>query len=231
MTTKNMITAIAIDDEPKAIKVIQHHADKLNNLNLLASFTNAQEALVYLKENLVDLVFLDFNMPHLSGLELLDNLRFKPLIIFTTAYSEFAVESYQYDAVDYLLKPFEFDRFQQAIFKVEQRLESQKQSLSYCFIKDGFKNIKVVFEDILFIKGSGNYLDVVTKVKTHTTRMTFLEMVEKLPASKFVRVHQSYVVNVEHIDKIENNQVFIASEKIPISSRYKDILFKRLNLA
>ena len=226
-----MITAIAIDDEPKAIKVIQHHAEKLKNLNLLASFTNAQEALKYLKENPVDLVFLDINMPHLSGLELLDNLHSKPSVVFTTAYSEFAVESYNYEAVDYLLKPFEFDRFQQAIFKVEQRLESQKQSLSYCFIKDGFKNIKIAFEDILFIKGSGNYLDIVTKTKTHTTRMTFMEMVEKLPTSKFIRIHQSYLVNIEHIDKIENNQVCIASEQIPISNRYKEMLFKRLDLA
>ena len=226
-----MITAIAIDDEPKAIQVIKHHVDKLKNMNLLASFTDAQEALKYLKENPVDLVFLDINMPYLSGLELLDSLHSKPLVVFTTAYSEFAVESYQYDAVDYLLKPFEFDRFQQAMQKVEQRLESQKQSLSYCFIKDGFKNIKIAFEDILFIKGSGNYLDIVTKTKTHTTRMTFLEMVEKLPSSKFIRIHQSYLVNVEHIDKIENNQVYMASEKIPISSRYKDILSKRLDLA
>src|SRR5690606_26150469 len=189
-----MITAIAIDDEPKAIKVIQHHAEKLKNLNLLASFNNAQEALAYLKEYLVDLIFLDINMPHLSGLELLDRLHLKPQIIFTTAYSEFAVESYNYSAADYLLKPFEFDRFQLAVSRVEQRLESQKQMNAFFFIKDGFKNIKVEFKHILFVKGSGNYLDIVTKEKTHTTRMTFLEMVEKLPASKFVRVHQSYLV-------------------------------------
>jgi len=226
-----MITAIAIDDEPKAIQVIKHHVDKLKNMNLLASFTNAQEALKYLKENPVDLVFLDINMPHLSGLELLDRLHLKPQIIFTTAYSEFAVESYDYNAADYLLKPFEFDRFQLAVSRVEQRLESQKSKEAFFFIKDGFKNIKVAFEDVLFIKGSGNYLDIVTKTKTHTTRMTFLEMVEKLPTSKFIRIHQSYLVNLEQIDKIENNQVYMASEKIPISSRYKDVLFKRLDLA
>jgi len=226
-----MITAIAIEDEPKAIQVIKHHVDKLKNMNLLASFTDAQEALKYLKENPVDLVFLDINMPYLSGLELLDSLHSKPQIIFTTAYSEFAVESYDYNAADYLLKPFEFDRFQLAVSRVEQRLESQKSKEAFFFIKDGFKNIKVAFEDVLFIKGSGNYLDIVTKTKTHTTRMTFLEMVEKLPTSKFIRIHQSYLVNVEHIDKIENNQVYMASEKIPISSRYKDVLFKRLDLA
>lgn len=225
-----MITAIAIDDEPKAIKVIQHHAEKLKNLNLLASFNNAQEALAYLKEHLVDLIFLDINMPHLSGLELLDRLHLKPQIIFTTAYSEFAVESYNYSAADYLLKPFEFDRFQLAVSRVEQRLESQKQMNAFFFIKDGFKNIKVEFKHILFVKGSGNYLDIVTKTKTHTTRMTFMEMVEKLPTSKFIRIHQSYLVNIEHIDKIENNQVCIASEQIPISNRYKEMLFKRLDL-
>jgi len=226
-----MIRAIAIDDEPKAIQIIQHHASKLDNLELISCFYNSKEALVFLKQNQVDLIFLDVNMPHLSGLELLEALQIKPCVVFTTAYAEFALESYNYNAVDYLLKPFEFDRFQIAINKVEQRLASQKQSNTFFFIKDGFKNIKIEYDVILFIKGSGNYLDITTHDKVFSPRMTFTEIIEKLPPSQFVRVHQSYMVNITNINKIENNQVYIESYKIPISTNYKEFFFKRLKLS
>jgi len=220
-----MITAIAIDDEPKAIEVIQHHISKISGVMLMEHFYNAKEALT----NPVDLIFLDINMPHLSGLELLDELQRKPQVIFTTAYADYAVDSYNYNAVDYLLKPFDFERFQIAIDKVKKRLEEFKQQ-PFFFIKDGFKNIKIEFEDILFIKGSGNYLDIFTNNKNYSPRMTFSELVEELPSAQFIRVHQSYIVNIAHILKIENNHVYVTTHKLPISSRYKEILFKRLNL-
>lgn len=226
-----MIRAIAIDDEPKAIQIIQHHASKLDNLELVSCFHNSSEALAFLKQNPVDLIFLDINMPHVSGLELLESLQLKPCVVFTTAYAEFAIESYNYNAVDYLLKPFEFDRFQIAVNKVEQRMASQKQLNTFFFIKDGFKNIKIEFDAILFIKGSGNYLDITTHNKVFSARMTFMGIIEKLPSSQFVRVHQSYLVNVSNIDKIENNQVYIDSYKIPISTNYKESFFKRLKLS
>ena len=225
-----MITAIAIDDEPKAIQVIQHHLSKIDTISLLSHFYNAKEAMVFLKQNPVDLIFLDINMPNMSGLELLNELQIKPQVIFSTAYAEFALDSYNYNAIDYLLKPFEFDRFQMAIHKVEERFANLKQQNQFFFIKDGFKNIKIKFDDILFVKGSGNYLDITTKEKTFSPRMTFMELVEKLPALQFVRVHQSYMVNISTIDKIENNHVCINSHQIPISSRYKELFFKRLNL-
>lgn len=224
-----MITAIAIDDEPKAIEVIQHHISKISGVMLMEHFYNAKEALTYLKQNPVDLIFLDINMPHLSGLEMLDELQRKPQVIFTTAYADYAVDSYNYNAVDYLLKPFDFERFQIAIDKVKKRLEEFKQQ-PFFFIKDGFKNIKIEFEDILFIKGSGNYLDIFTNNKNYSPRMTFSELVEELPSAQFIRVHQSYIVNIAHILKIENNHVYVTTHKLPISSRYKEILFKRLNL-
>lgn len=225
-----MITAIAIDDEPKAIKVIQHHISKMNNITLLSYFHNAKDTIVFLKQNPVDLIFLDINMTHMSGIEMLETLQLKPQIIFTTAYAEFAMESYNYNAVDYLLKPFEFDRFQIAIHKAEERFGSLKQQKTFFSIKDSFKSIKIEFDDILFVKGSGNYLDITTKEKTFSPRMTFVELVGKLPMSQFVRVHQSYLINIAHIDKIENNQVYIVTHQIPISSRYKELFFKRLNL-
>lgn len=225
-----MITSIAIDDEPKAIEVIEHHVSKINNLELISHFYNAKDAIIFLKQHPVDLIFLDINMPNMSGLEMLQKLQLKPLLIFTTAYSEFAVESYLHSAVDYLLKPFQFNRFQLAFQKAEERITSLKIQKEFFFIKDGFKNIKIAFETILFVKGSGNYLDITTFTKTYSPRMTFVDLINELPVSEFVRTHQSYLINILHIDKIENNQVYIKDFKIPISSSYKEFLFKRLNL-
>jgi two-component system, LytTR family, response regulator len=225
-----MITAIAIDDEPKAIEVIQHHISKINGLTLLEQFYNAKEALTYLKQNPVDLIFLDINMPHLSGLEMMDGLQRKPHVIFTTAYADYAVDSYNYNAVDYLLKPFDFERFQIAIDKVEKRLDEFRQQNQFIFIKDSFKNIKIEYEEILFVKGSGNYLDIFTNNKSYSPRMTFSELVEKLPTAQFIRIHQSYIVNILHILKIENNHVYVTTHKLPISNRFKDILIRRLDL-
>lgn len=225
-----MITAIAIDDEPKAIEVIQHHISKIEGIALLKYFYNAKEALLFLKQNPVDLILLDINMPHLSGLEMLNELQRKPQIIFTTAYADYAVESYNYDAVDYLLKPFEFERFQVAIDKVEKRLEEFKKHKHFFFIKDGVKNIKIEFEDVLYVTGSGNYLDIFTDNRSYSPRMTFLELIEKLPSAQFARIHQSHIVNITHIQKIENNHVYISTQKLPISNRYKEMFFKKLNL-
>lgn len=225
-----MITAIAIDDEPKAIKIIEHHISKMTGVTLLSYFHNAKDALTFLKQNPVDLIFLDINMPNMSGMQMLNELQVKPQIVFTTAYSEFAMDSYNFDAVDYLLKPFDFERFQLALNKVEKRLYVSKQQNSYFFIKDGYKNIKIEFRDIQFVMGSGNYLDIITKDKKYSPRMTFTELIEKIPSSQFIRIHQSYIVNIDNIGKIENNHVYVMSHKIPISSRYKEFLFKRLGL-
>lgn len=225
-----MITAIAIDDEPNAIDIIQHHAARLKQLELIAHFHSAQKALEYLKRNPVDLIFLDINMPEISGLELLQSLQVKPQVIFTTAYSEFAVESYAHNAVDYLLKPFEFDRFQLAVNKAEQRISSTTNTDDFFFIKDGFKNIKISFDAILFVKSAGNYLDIHTTSKVHSPRMTFTELSQKLPLSQFLRVHQSYLIGVNAVDKIENNHIYIGQAKIPISSSYKEDVFRRFGL-
>jgi two-component system, LytTR family, response regulator len=225
-----MITAIAIDDEPKAIKVIQHHISKTNGITLLSYFYNAKDALAFLKQNPVDLIFLDINMPNMSGMQMINELKLKPQLIFTTAYAEFAMDSYNFDAADYLLKPFDFERFQLALDKVEKRLFGSKHQNSFFFIKDGYKNIKIEFNDIQFVMGSGNYLDIITKDKKYVPRMTFTELIEKIPSSQFIRIHQSYIVNIGKIEKIENNHVYIMSHKIPISTRYKDLLLKRLGL-
>ena len=225
-----MITAIAIDDEPSAIDVIQHHTARIDQINLVHHFHHPSEAIDYLKKNPVDLIFLDINMPEISGLELLDSLQVKPEVIFTTAYTEFALESYNHNAVDYLLKPFEFDRFQLAVNKAIEKISNRQTSQVFFFIKDGFKNVKVNFESILFVKSAGNYLDIHTTSKVHSSRMTFTELIQKLPAVHLVRVHQSYLIHINVVDKIENNHIFIQDHKIPMSSSYKEGLQKRFDL-
>ncbi|WP_339707411.1 LytTR family DNA-binding domain-containing protein [uncultured Kriegella sp.] len=226
-----MIYAIAIDDEPKAISIIENHISKLENIVLTDYFYDPKKAIAFLRQNPVDLIFLDINMPYMSGFEMLQDLQVDPLVIFTTAYSEFALASYTMNAVDYLLKPFEFDRFQIAIKKVEERISIQKSQNTFFFVKDGFKNLRLQFDDILFIKGAGNYLDIITKKETYTPRMTFMNIVEKLPSQQFIRVHQSYIVNISAIDKIENNHIHMGPYKTPISNRYREILFKRLDIS
>jgi DNA-binding LytR/AlgR family response regulator len=225
-----MINCIAIDDEPKALQIINYHAQKIEVIHLIASFSNAKKSLQFLKQNRVDIVFLDINMPHLTGLDLLDELQVKPKIIFTTAYAEFALESYNYNAVDYLLKPFEFDRFSVAVNKAIKQIENEKHYNKFFFIKDGFKNFKINFDEILFIKGAGNYLDIQTINKVFSPRLTFAEIIHKLPSSNFIRVHQSFIINCNKIDKIENNQICIAIYKIPISNNYKESFFNFLNV-
>jgi DNA-binding LytR/AlgR family response regulator len=226
-----MINAIAIDDEPKAISVIAAHISKIEGIKLVHQLYDPKKALVFLRENPVDLIFLDINMPHLSGLEMLQKLQLKPMLIFTTAYTEFALESYEHHAVDYLLKPFEFERFKMAIDKAKAQFKTQNQEQTFFFIKDGFATLRIQFNDILFIKGSGNYLDIVTKTKTYSPRMTFSGILDKLPSNLFIRVHQSYLVNVERIDKIEDNHIYLGSNQIPISHKFKEQFLKRLNLA
>jgi len=156
-----MIVCIAVDDEPKALDVISIHASKAPEIDLIKTFTNPEDALAFLKDNFVDLIFLDINMPKISGLQFIAKLQSKPYIIFTTAYSEYAIDSYDFEAVDYLLKPIEFDRFYKSINKVKKLIQlnniHQDSLLSkYIFVKDGYKQIKICIEDILLIQSEGN---------------------------------------------------------------------------
>lgn len=222
-----MINCIAVDDEPKALDIIKIHASKCPDINLVDTFTHPEKALAFLKDNYVDLVFMDINMPHISGLQLIEQLQFKPNIVFTTAYSEYALESYEFEAVDYLLKPIEFDRFNKSIQKVKKLIQLNtlhQDSLmkKFIFIKDSNKQVKLIVGDILFIRSEGNYLVIETPNNKIVSRMTFRKLLEKLPENFFIRVHNSHLINVMHITKIEDNHVFICDAKIPIGVRYKD---------
>ena len=224
-----MIRCIAVDDEPKALDVISIHASKAPEIELVKTFTNPENALSFLKDNYVDLIFLDINMPGVSGLQFIDRLQTKPYIVFTTAYSEYAIDSYDFEAVDYLLKPIEFDRFYKSITKVKKLVQLnslQQDSLlsKYIFVKDGYKQIKICIEDILYVQSEGNYLNVVTSKEKVLARMTFQSLMEKLPHNLFFRVHNSFVINFSHIQKIEDNHLFIQGVKIPIGIKYKETI-------
>jgi len=227
-----MIRSIAVDDEPFALDVISIHAAKVPELELVGRFTDPFKALEFLKNNLVDLVFLDINMPGLSGMELISRLKCPPRIIFTTAYSEYALDSYDYEAVDYLLKPIEFDRFYKSI----QRYQKQVAAVAapppipakHIFIKDGYKQIKLLIEDISHIQCDGNYLSIFAGARRTLTRMTIGQMVALLPAAVFLRVHNSYLVNIGHIEKIENNHVYCNGAVIPIGAKYKEEFLRNI---
>jgi DNA-binding LytR/AlgR family response regulator len=230
-----MIVCIAVDDEPKALDVISIHASKAPDIDLVKTFTDPKNALAFLKDNFVDLIFLDINMPGVSGLQLVDRLQSKPYIIFTTAYSEYAIDSYDFEAVDFLLKPIEFDRFYKSINKVKKLIQLnriQQDSLlsKYIFVKDGYKQIKICIEDILYIQSEGNYLNIVTTNEKVLARMTFQYLLEKLPHNLFFRAHNSFLINLSHIQRIEDNHIFIQDMKIPIGITYKEKLMNFINI-
>lgn len=227
-----MIRSIAVDDEPFALDVIAIHAAKVPELDLMERFTDPLKALDYLKNNPVDLIFLDINMPGLSGMELVRRLKCPPRIIFTTAYSEYALDSYDYEAVDYLLKPIEFDRFNRSVQRYLKQAAAPAGNSSmpakHIFIKDGYKQVKLLIEEISHIKSDGNYLSIYSGAQRTVTRMTISQMITLLPSALFLRVHNSYLVNIGHIEKIENNHVYCNGEGISIGAKYKEDFLKRI---
>src|SRR5687767_2865337 len=203
--------AIAIDDEPIALEIIKSHASKVPFLDLKAEFTDAFKALEYLQKESIDLIFLDIKMPDLSGIDLYNSLSKKPLVIFTTAYTEHAVESFNLDAVDYLLKPFSLARFIKGCNKAYElfNFRNAGENTDHIYIKTGYEQVKVQFDDILYLEATGNYVTFVLKDKNILSRSTFNEAIGLLPAERFLRVHRSYVIALNKIDKIDRQQITI----------------------
>ena len=218
--------AIAIDDEPIALEIVKSHAAKVPFLDLRAVFTDAFKALDYLQKESVDLIFLDIKMPDISGIDFFNSLRKKPLVIFTTAYSEHAVTSFELDAVDYLLKPFSLSRFIKGCNKAFElyNFRNSADITDHLYVKTGYEQVKVFFEDILYLEAAGNYVTFVLKDKNVLSRSTFIEAINLLPSNKFVRVHRSFVVAVSKIDKLERHQVTINKSLIPVSEAYSNDL-------
>lgn len=227
------INCLIVDDEPIARQIIQSYCTHIPELNIIASCGNALEAKSIAQQEEIDLIFLDINMPVLNGLAFLKTLKYQPQVIFTTAYKEYAVEAFELNATDYLLKPFSLERFLIAVDKVMEKLQpvlgSQTQE-DFVFIKADGKIYKILYEQILYAEASGNYTKVVTKQRTIMPTITFTGIEELLPAALFIRVHRSFILNKTMITHIEGNRAFINTTEIPIGSNYKDNFMKQLGL-
>ena len=223
---------IAIDDEPMALELISGYIKKTPFLEFVADFTNPFEAMNYLLNNPVDLVFIDINMPELSGIELLKALPVLPRVIFTTAYSEFAAESYELNAIDYLLKPVKYDRFLKGVNKaiellplkkVEFEMPNNKDTPSQSIlIKSGSKTFKMAIDDIFYIEAAGNYMLFYTQKGKVMTLLPMSDILKMLPSETFVRIHKSYIISLKHIEVIEKAIVLINKTRIPIGITYRE---------
>lgn len=219
------LTAIAIDDEPQALEVIKLHANKVAFLDLKASFTDAFDAIAWLQTHRVDLLFLDIKMPDISGMEVVKCLPKVPMVVFTTAYSDFAVQGFELDAVDYLLKPFSLVRFLKACTKAldMHTLRSDK-GQPYLFVKTGYETEKVLLDDILYIEAEGNYLIYVLKNRKLLSRQTMADLLQLLPSDQFIRVHRSFCISLDKIEKMARQELTVAGQAIPIGASYEDAL-------
>lgn len=222
-----MIQAIAIDDEPRALTIIESHANKVSFLNLVATFTDPFQGIEYINDQTPDLIFLDINMPDISGLDLIKNLTKKPLIIFTTAHSEYAVSSYEVEAIDYLLKPFDYARFLLAVTKVKDKLAiSNKPSNPFFFVNTGNQKQRISYAGIQYIEGDGNYVNYYTDQGKVMVRSTIKKTLNLLSSNTFIQIHRSYIVALPWIDKIEDNHVFIGEKKMPVGATYRTAFLK-----
>ena len=222
-----MIRYVIIDDEPIAHGIIEGFADAMQHLKKVGNCYDAFEAIKLLQEQQVDILFLDINMPKLSGLDFLRTLNYQPKVIITSAYKEFALDSYEFDVVDYLLKPFSFERFVKAVNKVsfsKSELKSSKEDESkHLFIKGDKKQHQVVIDDLLYIEASGNYCKVVLEDEIIITLQKISDFETMLPAY-FIRTHKSYIVSKNKIKAIEGNVIHLKEHRIPIGLTYKSII-------
>jgi DNA-binding LytR/AlgR family response regulator len=229
-----MLTAVAIDDEPMALEVIRNLSSKIPFLELKACYTNAYEAMGYLRTEKADLLFLDIKMPDISGIEFLKSLTDPPMVIFTTAYSEHAVQSFELDAIDYLLKPFSPSRFLKACNKAHELYALKKggagatdaAALSHIFIKSGYGLIRIELKDILYVESLGNYMQFVLPEEKILSRLTMNEVEELLPAAGFVRIHRSYIVSSAKVHRIEKSSVWIKGKELPVGAGYAEKIEK-----
>lgn len=226
---------IIVDDEPIARKGIQKIVDQISELELLGCFNSAEAASMFMMGNSVDLVFLDIQMPGINGIEFARNIPKNTLIIFTTAYSEYALDSYEVEAIDYLVKPIEVDRLKKAVDKAisyhSLLLSEENKSVGniedeYIFVKSDRRYFKVNLKEILFIEGLKDYVIIQLSEQRIITRMNLKTMHELLPKSTFLRINRSYIVNTTHIDSFDNNDIFIQKYEIAIGSFYRDSFFE-----
>lgn len=230
------IKCIVVDDEPMAREILVSYIEKISNLELIKSCKNALEAFETLNSQKIDLLFLDINMPEVSGLSLAKMIGKESKVIFTTAYRDYAVEGFNLKAVDYLLKPIAFDRFLEAVNTffdtisiVEEVQETSKTQIAdFFFVRSERKMVKVNFDDILYVESLSDYVKIHTQDSLIITRETITNIEAKLPSQQFLRVHRSYIISLKSIDSYTNELIEIHQKAIPISRKYKDAVLKKL---
>ncbi|MFN4976019.1 MAG: LytR/AlgR family response regulator transcription factor [Bacteroidota bacterium] len=229
-----MIHCIAIDDEPLALQLISEYCQRISFLRLEKTFTNTDEASDFLSKNQVDLLFLDIQMPDINGVQFYKNLNKKPPVIFTTAFKDYAVEGFNVDAVDYLLKPFEYDRFLKACYKAKEYLEflsSQELQLNSIFVKVNYEIMKINLKDIDLIEALDDYIKIYTQPTPVLTLMTLKNITEKLPPRDFIRVHRSFIIPVAKVEKFSKTKLWVKGKEIPIGSSYSHVFDQLVQLS
>jgi DNA-binding LytR/AlgR family response regulator len=229
------INCIAIDDEPLALSKLEGFINKVPDLKLISTFDNAIEAIGWLKENSVDLIFLDIQMEQLTGIQFLEATNSRSRIILTTAYDQYALKGYELNITDYLLKPFSFHRFLQAVNKVmeyyAQKTDPDKtisKGESFIFVKTEYRLERVDIDHILYIEGMKDYLRIICTDKKIMTLQSFAKIEESLPAKNFCRVHKSFIVAINKIKSVERGVILIADQRIPVSNTYKENFFSKI---
>ncbi len=219
------MNCIIIEDQAPAQRILIKYIKDFGTMTLAGTFSDAIQAMSFLKSNSVDLIFLDIHLPKISGIDFLKSLPHPPAVILTTAFSEYALEGYDLNIVDYLLKPFSFDRFLQAVSKVNTTANSEsasKESVSL-FVKSGYDYINILIKDILFIKSDLDYTEIHTSGKTEVSSESLSYWEQKLPSEQFTRVHKSYLINISAIRKLTGNQIYLNDDNvIPIGRAYKE---------
>lgn len=231
-----------VDDEELARNLVENYVNRLPHLAVAGKCANPLEAMQVLQEKTVDLIFLDIQMPELTGLEFLKTLSHKPLVIFTTAYKEYALEGFELDVVDYLLKPFRFERFLQAVNKASKLLKEdtvenkpivsnsfpEEKQRDYILVKSDFKVFRIFYKDLLYIESMKEYVAYHTPEGRTLSLGSLKKLQKELPAKHFMRIHKSYIVNIDYIAVLEGNMVHIGKKKLPIGTSYKEEVMKRI---
>ncbi len=228
-----MIKAVLLDDEPLALDLLESHISKTDGIEVVGAFTNPIEALQELEMLDPDVVFSDIQMPELSGVQFTKIIGSKTMVVFTTAYDQYALEGYDLNVVDYLLKPINLERFQKAVEKIKSRLEKSitnkpDKSPDYIFVKSEYKTLKVNLADIHYIRGMADYVQIVTSNDKIMTLENLKHFEQTLPSDNFMRVHKSYIIAMDKIEFIERNRAVILSDYIPVSETYKKAFFERV---
>ena len=219
------LKAIAIDDEPKALEVVKAHAAKVPFLELKICFTNAFEAIPYLQKNKIDLIFLDIKMPDISGIDFIKCLQKVPMVIFTTAYSEYAIQGFELDALDYLLKPFSLPRFTKSCNKALDLYNLRNGELpGFIFVKTGYEEEKVFLDEIIYVEAEGSYVSFILKSKKLLSRQSMVDVSVLLPENQFARIHRSYIIALNKIEKISRQELLVGGYSLPVGASYEEKL-------